>query len=121
MCPTASNGPGIPMRVREYVDAIVNPCADGGRGLVSVVLFGSVATGGWVEPVSDVDLILFVPEFTPMEARDGLSCEVERIEKLHGLRSELARGTSALEKLLNRLIAHDRSFFICTRSDLQSG
>ena len=42
----------VPARVQAYVETIVQTCADGGRSLVSVILFGTllatvgVATGG---------------------------------------------------------------------------
>jgi predicted nucleotidyltransferase len=100
---------------------IVHTCADGGRALVSVVLFGSAAVGGWVETVSDVDLLLVVPDCSTDEVTDRLRSEVERIEILHRFRGYPAHGQPALEKLLDRVTAHDRSFFICTRGDLLSG
>jgi predicted nucleotidyltransferase len=121
MCHSASGGSAVPFRVQAYVEAIVHSCADGGRALVSVVLFGSAAIGGWVETVSDVDLILVVPDCATDEDTDRLRSEVERIEILHRLRSHSAHGQPALEKFLNRVTANDRSFFICTRGDLLSG
>ena len=121
MCHSASTGSAVPFRVQAYVDTIVRTCADGGRALVSVVLFGSAAIGGWVETVSDVDLLLVVPDCATDEVTGRLRSEVERIEILHRLRSHLAHGEPALEKLVNRVTAHDRSFFICTRGDLLSG
>ena len=121
MCHSASTGSTVPFRVQAYVDTIVNTCADGGRALVSVVLFGSAAIGGWVETVSDVDLILVVPDAATDEDMDRLRSEVERIEILHRLRGDSAHGQPALEKFLDRVTAHDRTFFICTRGDLLSG
>jgi predicted nucleotidyltransferase len=111
----------VPSRVQAYVEMIVHTCADGGRALVSVVLFGSAAVGGWVETVSDVDLLLVVPDCSTDEVTDRLRSEVERIEILHRFRGYPAHGQPALEKLLDRVTAHDRSFFICTRGDLLSG
>ena len=121
MCHSASTGPPVPFRVQAYVDTIVHTCADGGRALVSVVLFGSAATGGWVETVSDVDLILVVPDTAADEDMDRLRSAVERIEILQRLGSELAHGQPALERFFNRVTARDRTFFICTRGDLLSG
>src|SRR5205807_9417385 len=66
MCHSASTGSAVPVRVQAYVETIVHTCADGGRALVSVVLFGSAAIGGWVETVSDVDLLLVVPDCAQM-------------------------------------------------------
>jgi predicted nucleotidyltransferase len=121
MCHSASIGSAVPSRVQAYVETIVRTCADAGPALVSVVLFGSAAIGGWVATVSDVDLILIVPDSTAGEMIDRLRNQVERIEILHGLRSNLAHGQPALEKFLDKVTAHDRSFFICTRGDLLSG
>jgi predicted nucleotidyltransferase len=121
MCHSASAGSAVPFRVQAYVEMIVHTCADGGRALVSVILFGSAAIGGWVETVSDVDLILVVPDCATEDDIDRLRGEVERIEVLHRLRSRPAHGQPALEKFLDRVTAHDRTFFICTRGDLLSG
>jgi predicted nucleotidyltransferase len=121
MCQSASTGPALPLRVQAYVDAIVHRCADDGRALVSVVLFGSAAIGGWVETVSDVDLILVAPDAAADEDIDRLRSEVDRIEFVQGLGSQLAHGQPALERLFNRVTARDRTFFICTRGDMLSG
>jgi predicted nucleotidyltransferase len=109
------------VRVQAYVDTIVQTCADDGRALVSVILFGSAATGGWVETVSDVDLILVVPDTATDKDIDRVRSEVARMEILQRLGSELAHGEPALEKFFNKLTARDRTFFICTRGDLLSG
>ena len=121
MCDSASTGPAVPPHVQAYIEMIVHTCADGGRALVSVVLFGSAAIGGWVETVSDVDLILVVPDSATDADTDRLCSEVERIEILHRLRSHPAHGQPAFERLLDKVTANVRSFFICTRGDLLSG
>jgi len=121
MCHSASTGPALPSRVRAYVEAIVSTCADGGRALASVVVFGSAAIGGWVETVSDVDLILVVPDRATQENRDHLRDEVERLETLHQLRNGSPHRPGALERVIDKVTANVRSFFICTRGDLLSG
>jgi predicted nucleotidyltransferase len=118
---SAPTGSAVPLRVQAYVETIVQTCADSGRALVSVVLFGSAAIGGWVETLSDVDLILVVPDRATDEDIARLRSEVERIEILHQLCSPSAHRQPALEKFLDKVTAHDRSFFICTRGDLLSG
>src|SRR5438128_1614768 len=50
--------PPLPPGVQAYLEAIVRTCADGGSALVSLVIFGSAATGGFVGTVSDVDLLV---------------------------------------------------------------
>ena len=121
MLHSASDGSAVPLRIQTYVETIVRECAGKGLALVSVILFGSAAIGGWEKSVSDVDLILVMPDSATDEDTARLRSEVERIEILQGLRNEWAHGQSLLEKLLDRLTAHDRTFFICTRGDLLSG
>jgi predicted nucleotidyltransferase len=111
----------ISARVQAYVEAIVDHCAGEGQALVSVVLFGSAAIGGWAETVSDVDLILVVPDGATDDVMDRLRIEVERIEAAHGFLSPSTGNAPAFERFLSRVIAHDRTFFICTRGDLVSG
>ena len=111
----------VPSRVQAYVEMIVKTCADSGPALASVILFGSAAIGGWAETVSDVDLILVVPDLATDEDMEFLCSEVQRIEMLHQFRAHPSHGQPALEKLLDRLTANVRSFFVCTRSDLLSG
>jgi predicted nucleotidyltransferase len=43
-------------------------------------VFGSAAIGGWAETISDVDLILVVPDGATELATDHIRAEVERIE-----------------------------------------
>src|SRR5215467_13333738 len=92
----------ISARVQAYVEAIVDQCADEGRTLVSVVLFGSAAIGGWTETVSDVDLILVAPDGATNELLDRLRREVERIEATHGFLSPSTGNQPAFERFLNR-------------------
>ncbi len=110
----------VPLRVQEYLEAIVGMCAGDAGALVSVILFGSAALGGWSETVSDVDLMLVVPDGATEEQIGRLRRKVEGIERLHGLRSG-SEHQPGFERFLDRITAHDRTFFICTRGDLLSG
>lgn len=115
-------GPGtLPPRVQAYLEGIVSMCASGEGGLVSVILFGSAATGGFSGAVSDVDLILVLRDGASLQARHRLRDAVSGLELLHGLRKEPARPPRALEVFFDRLTANVRSFFVCTRGDLLSG
>jgi predicted nucleotidyltransferase len=107
--------------VQAYIEVIVQTCADGGQALVSVVLFGSTATGGFSESVSDVDLLLVLPDGAKSEDRHRLRDDVTRLEVVHGFREEPARPLRTLEAFVERVTANVRSFFVCTRGDLLSG
>jgi hypothetical protein len=110
-----------PPRVQAYLDAIVETCADGGGALVSVILFGSAATGGFSGTVSDVDLILVLLDSANSEDLHRVHADIARIEAAHGFGKEPARPAGALDALLDRVTGNVRSFFVCTRADLLSG
>ncbi|MBV9507657.1 MAG: nucleotidyltransferase domain-containing protein [Acidobacteriia bacterium] len=118
---SAAAGPVLPDRVRAYLEEVVHTCGDHGRALVSVVIFGSAVIGGWSDTVSDVDVILILPDGVLQADRNALREKVERIETSHGLRRDSGFPKGALERLVDRITANVRSFFICTRGDLLSG
>jgi predicted nucleotidyltransferase len=111
----------VPHRVHAYLEAIVQMGATGERRLASVILFGSAATGGFSGAVSDVDLILVLPDGASTQDRHRLRDDVAGLEILHGIRKEPVRRPGPLEVLFDRLTANVRSFFVCTRGDLLSG
>ena len=92
-----------------------------GLGLVSVILFGSAAVGGWSDAGSDVDLILVLRDSAIAVDRRRLREEVERLEVVHGFRVDAAEPPPALEMLMQRVTADGRACFICTRDELLSG
>lgn len=106
--------------MQAYVAAIVQPGADGRRAIVSVILFGSTVTGGFSGTVSDVDLILVLPDGASLEDRHRLRNEVTSLEILHGWRETPGR-PGVLDAFVAQVTANDRSFFVCTREDLLSG
>src|SRR5437868_5299034 len=67
-----SSASPIPPPVLSYLEDVVRTCVDRERGLVSVVLFGSAAIGGFSATVSDVDMILVVPDHTSREDKNQL-------------------------------------------------
>src|SRR5271154_6779309 len=86
--------------VQQYIDAVAQLHACGENSLVSVILFGSVASGASSES-SDVDLILVLPNVLPNEAtlddRRRLREAVSDLEIKHGLRSPTSRRKNPLE------------------------
>ena len=110
----------LPPRVQAYIEAIVGTCADGGSPVVSVILFGSVVSGGYSETVSDVDLILVLSDGASLEDRRRVRDSVTSLEILHGWR-DAAGGAKMLDAIVTRITANDRSCFVCTRADLLSG
>jgi predicted nucleotidyltransferase len=104
--------------VQSYLDELVRTCAQIEQPLVSVILFGSAASGGFSN-VSDVDLIIVVPDGTTSDGRSKLRAEVVRLEIAHGFRPP--RPVGPLQTRVERAVGHLFSCFICTRDDLLSG
>ena len=92
----------------------------GVTSLVSVILFGSAASGAFSES-SDVDLIIVVPDETTQKDRRLLCVAVTDLEITHGLRLPEIRPKNPLEKFAEHAGGHAHSFFICTRGDCISG
>jgi hypothetical protein len=89
--------------------------------LVSVVLFGSAAKGGFSGDVSDVDVIIVVSDDASRAKRLRLGEDVARLETLHELRPATTRSPGGLRARIERAVGHGFSCFVCTRSDLISG
>jgi Nucleotidyltransferase domain len=107
-------------RVRQYLDDVAQLHVDGANSLVSVILFGSAASGAFSES-SDVDLIIVIPDETSQEGRRLLRRGVTDLETMHGLRLPESRSKNPLEKFADHAGGHAHSCFFCTRSDLISG
>jgi predicted nucleotidyltransferase len=110
----------LPARVQTYLDALVQTCAQEGRLLVSVVLFGSAAKGGFSGEVSDVDLIIVLSDDASRAQRRQLADDVARLEALHGLRPATTHSAGSPRALMDRVMAHGFSCFVCTRGDVIS-
>ena len=117
----AASGVQLPARVQTYIEALVQTCAQDRSPLVSVVLFGSAAKGGFSGDVSDVDLIIVLPDDASRAKRRRLGVDVARLEAFHGLRPATAHSPGALRALFERVMSHGFSCFVCTRGDLISG
>jgi hypothetical protein len=117
----AATLPGLPARALAYADAIAQGSEDSGISLVSIILFGSAVTGGFVEASSDLDMILVVADGTSRDAHQALRGIVDPLEEEHGFRQPDAAPPGRLESFARRITANERSYFVCTRADLLSG
>ena len=114
-------GVQLPVRVQTYLEALVESCAQDRASLVSLILFGSAAKGAFAGDVSDVDLIIVVPDDASRAKRRRLSDDVARLEVLHALRPARAHSPGAMHAFIERVMGHGFSCFVCTRGDLISG
>jgi predicted nucleotidyltransferase len=116
-----ASGVQLPARVQTYLEALVQTCARDQAPLVSLVLFGSAAKSGFSEDVSDVDVIIVVPDDVSVAKRHQLGEDVARLEALYGLRSATTHSPGGLRARIERAMGHGFSSFVCTRGDVISG
>jgi predicted nucleotidyltransferase len=107
-------------RVQQYLDEVTQLHSNGAISLVSVILFGSAASGSFSQS-SDVDLIIVIPDETSSEDRCHLRAEVNELEIMHGLRLPESPRKKPLESFAERAGGHAHACFLCTRADLISG
>jgi hypothetical protein len=107
-------------RVQQYLDAIAQLHVGGVISLVSVILFGSAASGVFSES-SDVDLILVLPNNAALEDRRRLRAAVSDLEITHGLRLPTSRRKNQIEMFAEHAGGEAHSCFLCTSDDLISG
>lgn len=108
-------------RVDAYVESVIEAFAKPGAGIVSLVLFGSAAVGGYSASVSDVDLIVVLEDGATPERRRRVAEVVSAIEQRCGIAKAQGQTRSALKTFADRITANVRAFFVCTRSGLLSG
>ena len=111
----------LPARVQAYIEALVHTCVQDRAQLVSVVLFGSAAKGGFSKAVSDVDVIVVVSDDASRAKRLRLGEDIARLETLHELRPATTHSPGGLQARIERAVGHGFSCFVCTQSDLISG
>ena len=107
--------------VDQYVSSVVCACRGPDRGVVSVVLFGSAATGGYTPGISDVDLLIVVADSATEKDKRSLRDTISQLEASSGVAKRYPYERGALDGIADRITANVRSFFVCTRGDLLSG
>jgi predicted nucleotidyltransferase len=88
--------------------------------LVSIILFGSAASGAFSDS-SDVDLIIVLPDEATPEDRRRLREVVSDLEITHSLRLPATRSKNPLEMFAEHAGVTRTLAFSCSRSDLVSG
>jgi hypothetical protein len=111
----------LPAPVDHYVSRVVSFCSGLDRGVVSVVLFGSAATGSYAPAVSDVDLLIVVADSATEKDKLCLRDAILQLEASCGVGKRYQYQRGAWDGIADRITANVRSFFICARGDLLSG
>jgi len=107
--------------VESYLSSVVGACAGPDSGIVSAILFGSAATGGYAPEISDIDLLIVLVDRATEQDRCRVRDTLSDIEARCGLGKQHPQRRRALDAFADRITANVRSFFVCTRADLLSG
>jgi hypothetical protein len=107
--------------VDHYVSSVVSVCLGPDRGVVSVVLFGSAATGCYAPAISDVDLLIVVADSATGKDKRCLRDTISQLEASCGVAKRYPYTHGPWDGIADRITANVRAFFVCTRSDFLSG
>ena len=113
--------PQLAPMVEAYIASVIRTCSDRDSNIVSVVLFGSSAVGGYSAGISDVDLLIVLRDGATREQRRGVCEAISEVEQRCGVAKAGSHHRSGLQAFADRVTANVRAFFVCTRSDLLSG
>lgn len=109
----------VPARVTEYLDDVGRLADVQVHPIVSVLVFGSAAVGGFSES-SGVDLVVVLADGAPGAAIQAVGRELAALERRHGLREPEASVTWE-RSLCDRRLGGLKSVTVCRRRDLLSG
>lgn len=114
-----------PPAVVAYLRDVTAVCGGSSGSVLSLVAFGSAATGGYEVDTSDIDLLVVLADGVDNAERDRVRSVVAELEAQHDLVKARPSGrgkvAAALNRFADRTSDNGRSFFVCTRADLLSG
>ena len=110
----------LPANVRDYLDAVFEFADQKSPEIVSIMIFGSAAKGGF-SPVSDVDLFVVLADEIPRKEKKRLEHDLAELELEYKLRTRPKSKTEYILTLVDRLAAQFKSQFICYKRDFISG
>lgn len=113
--------PQLAPTVATYLASVVEAYSEPGSAVVSVVLFGSAAVGGYSAAVSDVDLLIVLSDKATSRDRDLVRERITMLEERSGAAKPRPYHPGRLDALVDRITANTRTFFVCRRADLLSG
>ena len=110
----------LPANVRDYLDAVLEFADQRSSEIVSIMVFGSAAKGGF-SPVSDVDLFVVLADEVRWNRRKKLERGLAVLELKYKLRKRPKSKKESILTAVDRLAAQFKSQFICYKHDFISG
>ena len=108
-------------RLRQYLDEVVEVAGKRSPDIVSIIIFGSVAKGGFSPAVSDVDLMVVLADEVSPKTKERLYSDLAGLELKHNLRERPKSGVEIMQKWFDRMAGQFKSQFVCYRRDFLSG
>lgn len=110
----------LPANIRDYLDALFELADQKSCEIVSIMIFGSAAKGGF-SPVSDVDLLIVLADEVPWNEKVRLKHELGALEFEHKLRERPKSNKESILTVVDRVAAQFKSQFVCYKRDFISG
>lgn len=111
----------LPIKIRDYIDEVIQIADESSPDIVSVSIFGSVAKGSFSQSVSDVDLIVALRDEVPQKMKQIISLDLAALELKHGLRKHPNSKLETVYSKFDRMVGQFKSQFVCYKRDLLSG
>ena len=118
--PAVKTSANLPANVRLYLDAVLKFADQKDSEIVCIMIFGSVAKGGF-SPVSDVDLLVVLADEVPRREKKRLEHDLGALELEHKLRERPKSKKEFVRAMADRLAAQFKSYFVCYKEDFVSG
>lgn len=118
--PPVKTSANLPANVRHYLDAVLKFANQKSCEIVSIMIFGSVAKGGF-SPVSDVDLLVVLADEVPWKEKKRLEHDLLGLELEHKLRERPKSKRELILTVVDRVAGQFKSQFVCYKRDFISG
>lgn len=107
--------------VRDYINEVVEIAVGQDDDVVSIIIFGSVAKGGFTPGTSDVDVIVVLADGALRGRRKEIKRQLAALELKHGLRELPRSKTELVYRMIDRMGGLFLSHFVCYKHDLLAG
>lgn len=108
-------------RARDYINEVVEIAVGQENDVVSIVIFGSVAKGGFTQGTSDVDVVVVLADDALRGRRKEINRQLMALELKHGLRERPRSKAEFAYRIIDRRAGLFLSHFVCYKHDLLAG
>ena len=110
----------LPTQVTAYLEAVRRMANRRRPDIVSILMCGSYAIGGYAQSGSDVDLLVVLADRVPRDIKNVIAAELAALEITHGLRERPTSRLRHFYSVCDRRIGGFKSVTMCSKRDLLS-